>query len=56
MISNLVSRNTNLAENLMPLEAYSHFKLLFHVIIGRVQQKIQFSHFISGKMLNSIGN
>ena len=24
--------------------------------MGRVQQKIQFSHFVSGKMLNSIGN
>ena len=24
--------------------------------MGRVQQKIQFSHFVNGKMLNSIGN
>ena len=24
--------------------------------MGRVQQKIQFSHFVSGNMLNSIGN
>ena len=24
--------------------------------MGRVQQKIQFSQFVSGKMLNSIGN
>ena len=35
---------------------YSHFEFLFHVITGRVQQKIQFSHFFSGEMLNSIGN
>ena len=40
----------------MTLEAYSHFELSFHVIMCRVQQKIQFSDFFSGKMLNSIGN
>ena len=29
----------------MTLEAHSHFKLWFHEIMGRVQQKVQFSHF-----------
>ena len=40
----------------MTLEAHSHFELSFHVIMGRMQQKIQFSHFFSDRMLNSKGN
>ena len=38
------------------LEAHSDFKLQFHVIMGRVQQKVQFSHFFSGKMQILKGN
>ena len=40
----------------MTLEAHSHFKLKFHVIMGRIQQIVQFSHFFSGKMQNLKGN
>ena len=29
----------------MTLEAHSHFELKFHVIMGRVQQIIEFSQF-----------
>ena len=36
----------------MTLEAHSHFKLKFHVIMGIVQQEVQFSHFFRGKMQN----
>ena len=40
----------------MTLEAYSHFELSFHVIMGRVHKKIQFSQFFSGKIQNLKGN
>ena len=33
------------AENLITFEAYSHFELTFHVIMGRVQQKYNFHTF-----------
>ena len=41
---------------MMTLEAHSHFEHSFHIIMARVQQKIQFLHFVSCNMLNSIGN
>ena len=40
----------------MTLEARSHFKLKFHVIMGMVQQKVQFTHSFSGKRQNLKGN
>ena len=36
----------------MTIEAHSHFKLEFHVIMARVQQRVHFSHYFSGKMQN----
>ena len=40
----------------MTLEAHSHFEHSFHIIMARVQQKIQFLHFSSDKMQNLKGN
>ena len=46
----------NLSNSFIKLEAHSQFKLQLHEIMGRVQQKVQFSHFFSSKMQNLKGN